>query len=224
MKVDVIVADESHLDYAEKVCDLIYISAQERGTGIAKRTPEYIKEKMRDGKAVIAIAEDGTLAGYSYIETWGHTKFVANSGLIVAHEFRKTGLARRIKHKTFELSRKMFPYAKIFSITTGLAVMKINTEMGFKPVTFSELTDDKEFWAGCEGCRNIDILKRNDYKLCLCTGLLFDPAKNAAEDMNNKEGEHADKEDKGSNFISKVGKGIALPFKAINKKLRNKKQ
>ena len=107
---------------------------------------------------------------------------MANSGLIVAHEFRKTGLARRIKHKTFELSRKMFPYAKIFSITTGLAVMKINTEMGFRPVTFSELTDDKEFWAGCEGCKNIDILQRNDYKLCLCTGLLFDPAKQVSEE------------------------------------------
>ncbi len=221
MNVDVIVADESHLDYAEKVCDLIYISAQERGTGIAKRTPEYIKEKIRDGKAVIAIAEDGSLAGYSYIETWGHTKFVANYGLIVAHEFRKTGLARRIKHKTFELSRKMFPYAKIFSITTGLAVMKINTEMGFKPVTFSELTDDKEFWAGCEGCRNFDILQRNDYKLCLCTGLLFDPAKKASDDIKE---EKKDNRHKNSNFIAKVGKGIALPFKAINKKLRNKKQ
>lgn len=213
MKVDVLVADESHLGYAEKVCDLIYISAQERGTGIAKRTPEYIREKIRDGKAVIAIAEDGTLAGYSYIETWGHTKFVANSGLIVAHEFRKTGLARRIKHMTFELSRKMFPYAKIFSITTGLAVMKINTEMGFRPVTFSELTDDKEFWAGCEGCKNIDILKRNDYKLCLCTGLLYDPAKQVTE----KEKEE------NLNFIGKIGKGIAMPFKAINKKLKNTK-
>ncbi len=221
MKVDVIIADESHLDYAEKVCELIYISAQERGTGIAKRTPEYIQEKMRDGKAVIAIAEDGTLAGYSYIETWGHTKFVANSGLIVAHEFRKTGLARRIKHKTFELSRKMFPYAKIFSITTGLAVMKINTEMGFKPVTFSELTDDKEFWAGCEGCCNFDILQRNNYKLCLCTGLLYDPAKNVSEEIKEQDKKS---EKKGDNLISKVGKGIALPFKAINKKLKNKKQ
>ena len=211
MKVDVIVADESHLDYAEKICELIYISAQERGTGIAKRTPEYIKEKMRDGKAVIAIAEDGTLAGYSYIETWGHTKFVANSGLIVAHEYRKTGLARRIKHKTFELSRKMFPYAKIFSITTGLAVMKINTEMGFKPVTFSELTDDKEFWAGCEGCKNFDILVRNDHKLCLCTGLLYDPKWESEKKAGQKES---------SNIIAKVGKGIAKPFKAMGKKLK----
>jgi hypothetical protein len=166
---------------------------------------------MRDGKAVIAIAEDGTLAGYSYIETWGHTKFVANSGLIVAHEYRKTGLARRIKHMTFELSRKMFPYAKIFSITTGLAVMKINTEMGFKPVTFSELTDDKEFWAGCEGCKNFDILERNDRKLCLCTGLLYDPKWETGKKPEQKES---------TNIIAKVGKGIAKPFKAMGKKLK----
>lgn len=203
MKINVYVANESHTVYAEEICNLVYISAQERGTGIAKRSPEYIKEKMIDGKAVIAIAEDGTFAGFSYIETWSHTKFVANSGLIVAHQFRKTGLARRIKQKIFELSRTMYPYAKIFSITTGLAVMKINSDLGYKPVPFSELTSDMEFWNGCQGCRNFDILVRNDYKMCLCTALLYDPA-------NEK---HK------SSLATKVGKGIALPFKTIGKTL-----
>ncbi len=213
MKINVYVANESHTVYAEEICNLVYISAQERGTGIAKRSPEYIKEKMIDGKAVIAIAEDGTFAGFSYIETWSHTKFVANSGLIVAHQFRKTGLARRIKQKIFELSRTMYPYAKIFSITTGLAVMKINSDLGYKPVPFSELTSDMEFWNGCQGCRNFDILVRNDYKMCLCTALLYDPA-------NEK---HK------SSLATKVGKGIALPFKTIGKTLlpsvkKNKKR
>ena len=175
MKVDVIVADESHLDYAEKVCELIYNSAQERGTGIAKRSPEYIKEKIRDGKAVIAVAEDGTLAGYSYIETWGHTKFVANSGLIVSHGFRGLGIAMRIKRRIFQLSRELYPNAKIFSITTGAAVMKMNYELGFRPVPFALLTDDPEFWKGCQGCRNFPILEANQYRMCLCTGLLYDP-------------------------------------------------
>ena len=213
MKINVYVANESHTVYAEEICNLVYISAQERGTGIAKRSPEYIKEKMIDGKAVIAIAEDGTFAGFSYIETWSHTKFVANSGLIVAHQFRKTGLARRIKQKIFELSRTMYPYAKIFSITTGLAVMKINSDLGYKPVPFSELTSDMEFWNGCQGCRNFDILVRNDHKMCLCTALLYDPA-------NEK---HK------SSLATKVGKGIALPFKTIGKTLlpsvkKNKKR
>jgi len=176
MEINVCVANESHTKFAEQIVELQFISAQERGTGIAKRTPEYIISKMMAGKGVIAIDENGELAGFSYIESWGHSRFVANSGLIVAHKYRKLGLAKRIKAKTFELSRQLFPEAKIFSITTGLAVMKINTEMGFKPVPFSELTDDEEFWKGCEGCRNFDILQRNNYKMCLCTGLLYDPA------------------------------------------------
>lgn len=211
MKVNIYVANESHVIYAEQICELVYISAQERGTGIAKRSPEYVKEKMRDGKAVIALAEDGTFAGYSYIETWSHTKFVANSGLIVAHQFRKTGLAKRIKQQIFELSRKMYPYAKIFSITTGLAVMKINSEMGYRPVPFSELTDDKEFWAGCQGCRNFDILERNNYKMCLCTALLYDPA---AQKYPIRE---ASKFPKGYPLFSLVGRGLSFPFKTINK-------
>lgn len=181
MNVNIYVADASHVIYADAICDLVYVSALERGTGIAKRSPEYIAEKMILGKAVIAL--DGKeLAGFAYIETWSHSRFVANSGLIIAHKYRNQGLAKKVKSKVFELSKKLYPNAKIFSITTGLAVMKLNTQLGFKPVTFSELTDDKEFWKGCEGCRNFDVLQRNDYKMCLCTGLLYDPA----EKVKNK--------------------------------------
>jgi hypothetical protein len=175
MDVNICVANISHVKYAERICELVYISALERGTGIAKRSPEYIAEKMIAGKAVIAIAGD-EVVGFSYIETWGHSKFVANSGLVIAHDYRQSGLARKVKARIFELSRTKYPDAKIFSITTGLAVMKLNTELGFKPVTFSELTDDKEFWKGCQGCINFDILQRNNHKMCLCTGLLYDPA------------------------------------------------
>lgn len=174
MNVVIHVADSSHLKYAQPICDLVYVSAQARGTGIAKRSPDYIEEKMSSGKGVIALDGD-ILVGFAYIETWGHRRFVANSGLIVNPDYRGRGIARRIKRRIFDLSRELYPNAKIFSITTGLAVMKMNTELGFKPVTFSELTDDKEFWKGCEGCRNFDILQRNDYKMCLCTGLLHDP-------------------------------------------------
>jgi hypothetical protein len=172
-KIIICEANNNHVKFAEKICELMYISAQERGTGIAKRNPEYIKKKMEDGKAVIAL--DGEeFVGFSYIETWGHKQFVANSGLIVAHAYRNKGLARQIKQKTFELSRKLYPKAKIFSITTGTAVMKMNYELGFRPVPFSELTDDQEFWEGCKGCRNYDILERNNHKMCLCTALLYD--------------------------------------------------
>lgn len=175
MHIDVVVADENHVKYADEICEEILISARERGTGIARRTPEYVAEKILAGKAVIAIAEDGTFAGFSYIETWGGKQYVANSGLIVAHGFRGIGLAMRIKTRIFQLSRELFPKAKIFSITTGAAVMKMNYELGFRPVTFAALTDDPEFWKGCQGCRNYPILEANEHKMCLCTGLLYDP-------------------------------------------------
>jgi hypothetical protein len=176
MHIDVLVADASHFVYADEICEEILLSARERGTCIARRTPEYLQEKMAAGKAVIALSEAGEFAGFSYIETWGGKEYVANSGLIVAHKFRGIGLAMRIKEKVFQLSRERFPNAKIFSITTGAAVMKMNYELGFRPVTFAALTDDPEFWKGCQGCRNYQILESNEHRMCLCTGLLYDPA------------------------------------------------
>ena len=182
MHIDVVVADSSHVKYADEICEEILLSARERGTGIARRTPEYVSEKILAGKAVIAIAEDGRFAGFSYIETWGGKQYVANSGLIVAHSFRGIGLAMRIKRRIFQLSRELFPDAKIFSITTGAAVMKMNYELGFRPVTFAALTDDPEFWKGCQGCRNYQILESNDHRMCLCTGLLYDPIEHITPD------------------------------------------
>ncbi len=170
----IVIANESHIKYAQIISDTITESAKVRGTGIARRTPEYIIKRLQNGQAVIAL--DGeNFAGFCYIEVWGHKKFVANSGLIVHPNYRKQGLAKKIKKAIFELSRKKFPDAKIFGITTGLAVMKMNYELGYKPVTFSELTDDPEFWKGCQTCKNFDVLTRTDYKMCLCTGMLFDP-------------------------------------------------
>jgi hypothetical protein len=150
-------------------------SAKARGTGIAKRTPEYVQQKMREGKAVIAFTSDGIWAGFCYIETWSESSYVANSGLIVAPAFRKSGLARQIKRKIFDLSRQKYPESKIFGLTTGLAVMKINSELGYEPVTYSELTQDENFWAGCKSCVNYDILMSKDRKNCLCTAMLYDP-------------------------------------------------
>lgn len=176
MNLDILIASEAHFPYAQAICDLMYEAAKARGTGIAKREASYIQKKMAEGKAVIALEGD-LLAGFCYIETWSHGQYVANSGLIVAPQYRNVGLARRIKEKAFELSRKKYPEAKLFGITTSLAVMKINSDLGYKPVTFSELTTDEVFWAGCQSCPNFDILTRNNRKLCLCTGMLFDPAK-----------------------------------------------
>ena len=173
-EISVEFAQEEHAKYAERICTLIYESALQRGTGITRRSNEYIASKITGGKAVVAL-EGEKLVGFSYIESWGHGDYVATSGLIVDPDYRNLGLARRIKEKTFELARMRFPFAKIFSITTSLPVMKLNSRMGYKPVTFSELTDDEEFWQGCKGCINYDILQRNNRRMCLCTGMLFDP-------------------------------------------------
>jgi hypothetical protein len=171
----VMVADATHTGFAEIICEEMAASAKARGTGIAKRSPDYIRSKMLEGKAVIAFSHDGFWAGFCYIETWSHGQYVANSGLIVSPAFRKGGLARIIKQKIFELSRKKYPQAKIFGLTTGLAVMKINSELGYEPVTYSELTQDDDFWAGCKSCVNYEILVSKERKNCLCTGMLYDP-------------------------------------------------
>lgn len=162
-------------------------SAKARGTGIAKRSPEYVAKKMEEGKAVIAVLPDGTWVGFCYIEAWGHDQFVANSGLIVAPPFRKSGTAKKIKQTIFNLSRVKYPHSKIFGLTTGLAVMKINSELGYEPVTYSELTDDEEFWAGCKSCVNYDILMSKNRKNCMCTAMLYDPADHHKPEDTTKE-------------------------------------
>ncbi|MEY3245888.1 MAG: hypothetical protein RL253_1048 [Bacteroidota bacterium] len=172
---NIYIATESDYHYAEEICREMEESAKARGTGIAKRNPEYVRTKMQEGKAVIATTKDGTWAGFCYIETWSHGEYVANSGLIVRPELRKSGLAKMIKHKIFKLSRTQYPESKIFGLTTGLAVMKINSELGYEPVTYSELTQDEAFWSGCKSCVNYDILMSKERKNCMCTAMLYDP-------------------------------------------------
>ncbi len=174
-------AQPSHVEHALQICEEMAASAQARGTGIARRNPEYIAQKMIEGKAVIAFHEDGTWAGFCYIETWSHGNYVANSGLIVNPVFRNEGLAKEIKNKIFELSRTQYPTAKIFGLTTGFAVMKINSELGYRPVPYSELTQDEAFWKGCESCINFSILSSKDKKNCLCTALLWNPEEKTLE-------------------------------------------
>ncbi len=186
-KIEVLVASEEHVKYVDEILDTINRAAKVRGTGIAKRSPEYVKQKMLERKAVIALCE-GQFAGFSYIECWSNKEFVANSGLIVADRFRGLGLATRIKRRIFNLSREMFPQAKIFSLTTGAAVMKMNFELGYRPVTFDQLTTDPAFWRGCESCVNFDILQRNGGHKCLCVGLLYDPAETK---YHRVEGQHS---------------------------------
>ena len=186
VSIDVIVADASHEKYVDEILETISAAAKVRGTGIAKRTHEYVAQKMREGKAVIALAgEEKEFAGFCYIESWGNKQYVANSGLIVVDKFRRRGLAKRIKKTAFELSRKMWPDAKLFGLTSGGAVMRINTELDYVPVPFAELTDDEAFWKGCQGCINHDILERTGRRYCICTAMLYDPAEHDKKKTEN---------------------------------------
>jgi len=216
----VIPATEQHTSYADQICDEMAESAKARGTGIARRTPEYITKKMLEGKAVIALHVDGTWAGFCYIETWSHGTFVANSGLIVNPQYRNRGLAKLIKKSVFNLSRLKYPEAKIFGLTTGLAVMKINSDLGYEPVTYSELSQDEDFWKGCQSCVNYDILKLKERKNCMCTAMLWDPEEKAKEiEQKMREAEEL-KQQEDEERMSKVTRKQSL-LERIEEKLRN---
>lgn len=185
MKLEV--SSEKHLVYVEEIRNEMEDSAKKRGTGIAKRSSEYLGKKISEGNSIIAIDENGTWAGFCYIETWTNGEYVANSGLIVSPQFRNRGLATQIKERIFQLSREKYPNAKIFGLTTGLAVMKINSNLGYKPVIYSELTQDEQFWNGCKNCVNYEILMMKERKNCLCTAMLFVPENLNKENKKNFE-------------------------------------
>jgi GNAT superfamily N-acetyltransferase len=173
-KVSIVVANEQQVSFAAQICTMIEDAAKVRGTGIAKRTPEYIAAKITEGKAVVAL-EGKQVVGFCYIETWEHGKYVANSGLIVHPDYRGMKLAFKIKQRILQLSAQLYPKAQVFGITTSNAVLNINFKLGYRPVTFSELTTDPQFWKGCQGCVNYDILQRTNQKMCLCTGMIYNP-------------------------------------------------
>ena len=183
--IDITIASEVHLKYVPEIEEALNQASLQKGTGIAVRSRAYLEGKIKEGKAIIALGNKGKWAGFCYIESWGHQKFVANSGLIVSSEFRGAGLAGEIKKRALELSAKLFPGAKLFGLTTSLAVMKINSGLGYRPVTFSELTDDDEFWKGCQTCPYYDILVRTKRDDCLCTAMIMDPAEK--QKLNGKE-------------------------------------
>ena len=184
-EIEVLVADRQHEQYIDQILNTIAEAAKDRGTGIAKRTHEYLATKMREAKAVIALCGD-RFAGFSYIETWGNKQYVTTSGLIVHPDFRHLGVAKRIKDITFSLARTRWPHAKIFSLTSGAAVMTMNTQLGYKPVTFADLTDDEAFWKGCEGCVNYPVLRERNRKFCICTAMLFDPTEHRPAKLSDE--------------------------------------
>ena len=177
-RVTIAIAGPEHEACAEHICALIAESAKARRTGIAKREPSYVRAKMAAGNAVVALDGDRCV-GFCYVEVWTHGRYVANSGLIVDPAYRGHKLAERIKEAAFHLARDKYPDARMFGITTNGRVMEINSNLGYRPCTFNQLTQDESFWKGCSSCPNYDILQRNERKMCLCTAMIA-PSKNEA--------------------------------------------
>lgn len=173
MDFSIMVSRKEHSKHAIALSEAYARSAKERGIGIAVRKPSYLKDKIENGQAIIVL--QGTeLVGFCYIESWSHGAFVAHSGLIVLPEFRGQKLSTSIKEAIFKLSRNLYPTAKIFGITTNPTVMKINASLGYIPVAYKNLTEDPTFWKGCQTCPNYNILAKNDFKMCMCTAMLFE--------------------------------------------------
>ena len=169
------IATSEHLTQVDSICKQMAESAHLRGTGIGGRSPEDLCQKVLEGKAVIATQPNGKWLGFAYLDSWEGGRLISQSGLIVNPAYRQQGIAKRIKYALFALSRRLFPKAKIFSITTSQAVMNLNTQLGFRPVAFAELPQEERFWGKCASCQNCDILARTGRKHCLCTGMLYDP-------------------------------------------------
>ena len=180
---EICVATKEHLKYANNISEMIAGAAGDTYSGLAFRTPEYITEKMIEGKAIIAVINED-VAGFCYIEQWSHGKFIANSGLIVTEKYRGLSLAHMIKKFAFKLSRKQFPNSLIFGLTTSPEVMYINSKLGYRPVVYSDLTLSVEFWDGCKSCSNFDILQRTNNSRCLCTAMCYNPMEFNIEDEN----------------------------------------
>ena len=166
------IAVPADVRYVYQILDTMEAGAKERGTGIARRPVQYLCRKIYEGKAVIAVTKDSEWVGFSYLESWSNNAFVSNSGLIVHPAFRGKGIASEIKKMIFELSKKLYPDANIFSITSGAAVLKLNFDLGFQPVTFSDITQDEKFWEQCKSCANYSILEGTNRKMCLCTAMV----------------------------------------------------
>ena len=173
-------SEPDDMGYSPQIHQMYKKEAENGDIGLAVRSVAYLNAVISEGKGVLAFYGE-QLAGFCYIEAWEHEQYLANSGLIVVPEWRGKGVAKKIKFGAFKLSRKMFPNAKLFGLTTNSAVMKINAELGYVPVTYSQLTQDPLFWRGCESCQNYDILLRTGMKDCLCTAMIFNPNKQTSK-------------------------------------------
>jgi GNAT superfamily N-acetyltransferase len=178
--------------YAATIANEMAYSSARRGTGIARRPPEYVMQKMDEGLAVIAVnADNGAWAGFCCIEVWQHKKYVANSGLIVSPGYRGTGISKQIKIALFDHCRSKFPGARLFSLSASPAVIHMNKAMGYKVVSFAEVMSDELFLTGCESWVNYKELMSREQTRLPYVSMIFDPPAEPLEPMHSHSSSHA---------------------------------
>ena len=65
-RVHIRIAGPADIKYVYSILKEMEASAKARGTGIAKRSPQSLCQKIYEGKAVLALAHNGDWAGFSY--------------------------------------------------------------------------------------------------------------------------------------------------------------
>ncbi len=161
--------------YAEAASQLIQKASKDHD--IAERSPDWLRGKIRGGKAAVALQGD-QLIGFGYFSDWQDGKFVSHSGLVVDDAFRGHGLGRRLKQQLMAGTRRLFPDATMMSLTTSPAVKAMNLSLGFRVVPLDQLTSDQSFWDGCKTCRNYAEVQARGERCC-CEGMIL-PAESEA--------------------------------------------
>jgi len=165
-------AQEQDIVHAAIIAFYIEQAGEDIATGICKREISFIITKIQSGDAIMAFTSDGAWAGFCYLQQW-NDGYVSSCGLVVHPLHRRNNIARYIKQEVMELAKEKYPGADYFSLTTAKAVMKLNTDLGYETVTYSEVSRDEAFWSACKTCVNHNILLRNNQQKCLCTAMRF---------------------------------------------------
>jgi len=166
-------AQATDIIHASLISKTIELTNQNADNGICKRSASFLQQKILEGDAVIAVTKQNKWVGFIYLQKW-NDDFVSCCALIVHARYRNEKIAWQLKQKAVDLAKRKYPNAKLFGLTTAAAVMKINSRLGYIPVTYDQITGDQNFWNACKTCPNYQILKSKGQRNCLCTAMLLE--------------------------------------------------
>ncbi len=154
------------------------IDAAAQSSDIATRSPELITSKIEQEHAALALTTENMVVGFGYISLY-NDNVLSHSALVVHPEYRGRGIFRGLKKTLIDIGDKLFPGVDIISLTTSLKVKKVNESLGYKAVSLKELTQDKNFWSGCKGCKQYDEMQQMKFpesensigEYCCCSAM-----------------------------------------------------